>query len=263
MPLTLNIVDHTPLFEETELVINDVDALAFHVANLILGHSRHVQSILSHKKREVPYSPDDVIDDTISKLTVPAGDDPVKRDGWVFQMITWVSINIKHSGTNFLCQIPHDAPAQHGIDGLAMLLSDKNEVISIYISEDKYTVNPRTIISRDVWPEFKEFEAGKQDNKLVNRFTGLLRHLDEDTFDDLVKNDLYKKSNRIYRLGVTPEIKHTTKKARKKLFKGYDDAVGGTNHLRRSAITFMPGDIRKWMDDFTANVINILNSRKS
>lgn len=204
-----------------------------------------------------------MIDLTIEKLIIAAPDTPYKRDGWIFQMITWIAINKDFSGTNFFCQIPHDAPAQHGIDGLGVLLSPTNTLKAIVIAEDKYTEKPRRMLYKEVWPELKNYEKGTYDNKIVNRVTGLLDRFDDSVIDALIQDDIYKKDFRNYRVGITPEAKHNSSLKKKKLFKGYSTSVKGKDHLRRIGVTFEQADIRQWMDDFSVKVIAFLKSKKS
>lgn len=263
MPVTLIPVDHQPLFQEFEMKVTDEDGLAGLVADMILGHHRHVQSILEAKNKTAPPSPDDALDRAIAKLVVTPPDTCYKRDGWVFQMMTWVAIRKQFAGQGLISQVPHDAPAQHGIDGLSVLLSAKNALTSVLISEDKYTEHSRATIKDDVWPEFEDFENGVHDNKLVTRITGLLPQLTEDEIDALIGNDIYRTAIRSYRVGITPQAAHFSMPGKKRLFKGYNKKVTGADHLRRNGVTFQQADIRQWMGDFCEKIIEELEERKT
>lgn len=185
-----------------------------------------------------------------------------KRDGWLFQMMTWISLRVEQHGQKLMLQAPHTNPAQHGIDGLGLILTTANTVQNLIISEDKYTENPRTTLKNDVWPEFNLFETGEFDSHLVTQITVLLSNLSEAEIDRIIENDIYNISNRIYRAGITPKSSHSNAKKRKRLFKGYDKCVSGTNHNRRQALTFSQPDIRTWMDDFSAEIYAYLETQR-
>lgn len=262
MPFKHTRTDHNPLCFETELVINDLDKLAEQVGMLLLGKHRHVAAILAAKQRSVTSSTDVMIDRAQKQLKAITVEDRYRRDGWLFQMMTWISIRLEQPGINIISQAPHDNPAQHGIDGLAIILTTGNRIKNMIIAEDKYTENPRQTIKNQVWPEFELFEKGEFDSKLVTRTTVLLGHLNDDEIDEIIENDIYKTSNRIYRAGITPLAKDAAPKKRKKLFKDYDGCVSGTDHLRRQALTFSQPDIRKWMDAFAVKISNFLETQR-
>jgi len=263
MPVKLIPIDHTPLFQEYELKITSEELLAEYIGEMILGHHRHIQHILEVKNKIAPQPPDSAIDNAIGKLTVSPPDTPYKRDGWVFQMMTWIAIRTQYKGSGLISQVPHDAPAQHGIDGLSILLSSTKTLESVMICEDKYTENSRKIIKEQVWPEFEDYENGVHDNKLVTRITGLLPHLTETEINAMIENDIYQTAKRKYRLGVTPQSQHVTATSKKRLFKGYNKKVKGTDNLRRNGVTFQQQDIRQWMEDFCELIIDYLEEKKA
>ena len=60
----------------------------------------------------------------ISILRLEEGMTVDKRDGWIFQMISWIIVYLNHHGENFRQQAPHHHPAQQGIDGFAVVVKD-------------------------------------------------------------------------------------------------------------------------------------------
>ena len=108
-----------------------------------------------------------------------------------FKLISWLALFIENKGKNFYCQQPHDAPAQHGLDGVAILLIIVGEE-NIVISEDKCTENQRVAIPK-VWEDFTEFEKGVHNNQLVSRLSALIESLDHGNVLEANKNDIYKK----------------------------------------------------------------------
>ncbi|WBL43555.1 hypothetical protein PBT90_02465 [Algoriphagus halophytocola] len=254
--------DHSPLCYESEMIVANYQMLVEQVGYLMLGKHRHVASILAAKNGNSSSSTDKIINRAQRQLQIKSTEERYKRDGWLFQMMTWISIRIEYNGVKVYSQAPHDNPAQHGIDGLSIILTSNNKIKSIIIEEDKYTENPRPTIKNQVWPEFKLFEKGEFDSQLVSRTSILLAHLSDDEINEIIENDIYKSTKRIYRAGITPLDTAKTPKKRKKLFKGYDGCVSGIDHGRRQALTFSQTDIRKWMDDFSLEIYDFLEKQR-
>ena len=262
MPYSYSQTDHDPLCHETEIIINDQKKLAEQVGLLLLGKHRHVASILAAKNSSRTASTSVMIDRAQRQLTVTVENDRWRRDGWLFQMMTWISIRHENQGINLISQAPHTNPAQHGIDGLSIVLTSTNTIKALIIGEDKYTENPRSTLKDDVWPEFELFEKGEFDSQLVTQITMLLGHLNDNEIDSIIENDIYKITNRVYRAGITPLASHSTAQLRKKLFKDYDKCIPGSDPTRRQALTFSQPDIRKWMDDFSIEIFDFLETQR-
>ncbi|QOG01079.1 hypothetical protein [Flavobacterium sp. MDT1-60] len=262
MPVISVNSDHSPLFKEFELIINDEKLLAQQIGDLMLGHQHHVENILRAKKGSVAYSPNDVIDKAIEKLVVVEDHERYKRDGWIFQFMTWITLNVENRKVPFKCQIPHPAPAMHGIDGLGVVLSKNKEIVKIIISEDKYTENPRKKIKEEVWPEFRTFEERVYDSHIVSIVTGLIRDLSIKEINMAVQRDLYNMDLRTYRVGITPRVQNHIGNGKRRLFKGYDNCVKRAVHDKREALTFSQADIRDWMDKISVKISKYLTSKK-
>jgi len=263
MPLKFNTIDYSPLHNEVELEVADETLLAQHVAYLMLGNHLHVQQILASKAGFVPPNNNAAIDLAVTRLKWATDEDRYKRDGWVYQMINWIAINQENIGKKFFVQLPHDAPAQHGIDGVAVILKDDDELDQIIISEDKYTSNPRETIRLMVWPDFKEFEKGTHNNQLVGRVTYMLHHLDPAKLLSTISADIYRNQIRKYRIAITPDRVVNKPLWRRKLFKDYELTVTGNDVQRRNSLTFYQADIRQWMEDFCPQVSAFLLTLKS
>jgi len=263
MPLKISPVNYDPLHRESEITVIDENLLANYVAHIALGYSFHVRKILLKKYAGTIIYKDHMIDNAIQTLTVPKGKDPWRRDGWVFQMISWISIYLENDKETLLTQQPHDAPGQHGIDGLAVVFDDKDQIKTIIITEDKCSHSPRNVITTQIWPEFEAFEEGKFDNKMVSRISTMLNHIDEQTALDMVNKDIFRYEIRQYRVGITPLPVHKGTKGRGILFEDYEKKVKGDDVSRRCAATLETPDIRKWMEDFSLKVIAVLNSKRT
>jgi hypothetical protein len=262
MSLTHSNTDHAPLFNEVEMHIRDIDVLAQNIGLLMLGHHRHVALILAAKQRAAPPSTGQMIDRAQSQLLAPIDELRYRRDGWIFQLMTWNSLRMEYEKDKILSNPPHPNPAQHGIDGVGIVLDDDNRIRTLFIAEDKCTEKPRPTIYNDVWPEFKRYEDGEFDSLIVSTATSLLHHLTDDEVDAIVTNDIYFNDNRVYRAGITPLPNKSSVKHRRKLFKDFDKFVKGANHLRRQGLTFSQPDIRKFMDDFSIKIADFLETQR-
>ncbi len=260
MPFKLIDVDCSPLVIDFEYEIINKDLLVNYVGEMVLGHHLHVSQIINNLTTVFPVHPNDSIDHVISKIKSATSE---KRDGWLFQMISWIVLAQRNAGQKFLCNYPQFAPAQHGIDGLAVILNDDDTLKSIIITEDKCTTGPRGKITQQVFPEFQEFERGEKNNALVSIISSLIGQLKAGSILENVQNDIFNNKYRLYRIGITREKQHNDNKGRQGLFKNYDDYVSGLNCERRSGATIYLDDLRNWMQDFSDSVINYLESKKS
>ena len=260
MPFNLIDTDCSPLVIDYEFEVANKDLLATYVGEMLLGHHQHIYKIINSLSTTYPIHPNDSIDHVISKIKTTSIE---KRDGWLFQMISWVVLAERNAGKRFFSNYPHFAPAQHGIDGLAVVLNDDDSLKSIIITEDKCTTSPRGKITQQVFPEFTEFEKGEKNNALVSIVSSLIGQLSAGDILENVQNDIFNNNFRLYRIGITREKQHNDDSGRKKLFDKYDSFVVGSTSVRRSGATIYFDELRNWMQDLSEKVINYLESKKS
>lgn len=258
MPFKLIDTDCSPLVIDYEFEVSDKKLLAEYVGEMLLGHHQHIYKIINSLSTKFPIHPNDSIDHVIFQINDASFE---KRDGWLFQMISWVVLAKRNVGNKFFSNYPHFAPAQHGIDGLAVVLNDDNSLNSIIITEDKCTASPRGKITQQVFPEFMAFENGEKNNALVGIVSSLIGQLNAGNILQNVQNDIFNNSYRIYRVGITRKEHHNND--RERLFKNYDHCVTGVNFERRSGATIYLDDMRNWMQDFSEKVVKYLESKKS
>lgn len=263
MPFKLTKTNCLELVVDNEYEITDIDLLVEYVSNIILGKYKHILKIINLLSSNPSTSPNHVIDVAIEKLNVSGDTNIAHRDGWLFQMISWLALAHNNLDKKYFTQQPHIAKAQHGIDGLSIVLKDDNSIDKIIITEDKCTTNPRDMIREKVFPEFKDFEEGKKDSTLISIISSLLDHLDEGGVYESIENDIYNIDFRKYRIGITREKTHNETKGRLILFKDYDEYVLGDTNVRRSGASIYFEDVRSWFQDFTELVIKCLESKKS
>lgn len=78
--------------------------LAFQVARIALGYSRHIKKILEGSGIPVPASAISSVNGALDLLTVE-GADPWHRDGWLFQSISYIAAITKDP--NGIYDAPH------------------------------------------------------------------------------------------------------------------------------------------------------------
>jgi len=234
------------------------------VANVLLGKVEHAKKILNGLN--IPASQRNInnaIDDAISKLTAVSDTEHYHRDGLIFQIFSWIAAH-KNATSNTVIADPHLIPAQKGFDGLQIdISSDNNSVETVRVYEDKATENPRSTITSQVWPEFKAFYGGERESELDYWLTTLLKYRTDliNDLDNAIETLIWS-DTRKFRIAITVDHSHDNENEIKKMFKGYDVKVPGDRTLRQSEYICFD-NLRNWMDSFSANVIVILESRKT
>jgi hypothetical protein len=237
-------------------MIADETDLARKVAHLALGQSRHVAAILSGISKKAPATRADTAEGAIKLLTVPNGQEPYHRDGWIFQAISWIAAHRAEAGA--VVRAPHAILAHKGFDGMQLRFDTTNKTIAaVVIFEDKATVNPRSTISGDVWKGIKALERGERMPELIQE-TGAILEAHQLRFpgldiDAAVETILWEEA-RYYRVAVTAGDIHDDDDERAALFKGFEKAAPG-NRKRRQAETMCIPDLRTWMTGFAAKTI--------
>lgn len=269
MAFPINIIgtDLTPIVIDDDYEVIDKHQLAEWIAVMMLGQYGHIYMIIEKLSPEETPSNNELIDYMLTKLNVPKDNDTLieHRDGWLFQMISWIALNIKLHTDYPDCAIhmvaPHDAPAKHGIDGLAMVVTADKKIGRIVITEDKCTTGPRSFVRDKVLPEFADYEKHVYDNKLTSELT---QFVNPAIYPDLyiaLSPSFANHENWTYRIGITRKDCHDSEKGRKKLFEGYDSTVNG-NIVRRKGASINLPELRAWMQDLSDCVATILQSKK-
>ena len=229
--------------------VPDDDVLARWIAWVAIGQALHVEEIL-HSVNPIGASPtgNAAKPDAVELLT-QKGEDPWHRDGWMFQVMSWLAAHVERPGS--LINLPQLQHAEKGLDGLEILLDASQNVAATIIFEDKATENPRKTVREDVWPEFVKFESGHGVNRLTQQASGILaaaRHPDPEA----AVNKISWNTTRRYRISITAS--KSTPASRKRLFKDYDTKVQGSID-RRKADVFVVDDVRAWMANLAAKAI--------
>jgi hypothetical protein len=259
MPIQLTPITHKDLMHGYTWQVSDAQLLAEAIAGVALGQSRQVRRILSAVGAPLSLPNNDVRTTAIDMLSVPSGADSWHRDGWIFQVMSWLAACV--ANPNSLINTPHMIHAQKGFDGLQLDFDDKaDEVTAVVIFEDKATENPRTTIREEVWPEFDLLEKGDRANVLVAEVLGLLEKRPSIDVDGAIRKVIWKDVRR-FRVSITVADSHSTSAGRGRLFKNYDEKVAGAIERRRGE-TFYVSDLRTWMSNIANMAISHLATMK-
>ena len=250
MPISFKSIQEKGCWHGSIWTVCNEDKLAEMIARVALGQSYSIERILGGEEKSSEGQPSSGFAGAKDLLTVAKGSESYHRDGWVFQVISWIAAHLQRKGA--LIRAPQMLKADKGLDGLIVEF-DGDGIARVIICEDKATENPRNTIRENVWPEFKSFETGARDHELVASVTALLER-SGDTQPDNTVADILWKNTRAYRIAVTVEEQHLDSVGRKKLFKGYEEKVLGDS-ARRCAETFHKDDIRDWIDALAIKAI--------
>lgn len=262
-PLQIIPMDCSPLVIDNGYQVVNPDVLVQWVAQLLLGNSLHIARVIEGLVSHPVSLRNKAIDNIIEKLNDVG---VYKRDGWLFQMISWIALKINlhqlYGSGNVFMNAPHTAPAQHGIDGFALVIDEKKMIKYIVLCEDKCSENARNIIISQIFPEFRDFEDGEYDNRVLAEISSIIRGEDGGVLLQNIQDDIVNNKYWMYRIGVTRQDCEDGKTGREALYKGYDNVVKGGVE-RRYAGSVNLADVRKWMEDFSKKVIKELESKKT
>lgn len=121
--------------------VPDEAALAEQIARVAIGQSLHVEQILSGAQVKAPPTVETAKAGAIQLLTANDPTRPWHRDGWMFQVMSWITAHRAIPGA--LIQAPHMIPAHKGFDGLQLELDAAGQsVTAAVLFEDKATDDP-------------------------------------------------------------------------------------------------------------------------
>jgi hypothetical protein len=243
MPIEATAFSYPNLCSGAYWAIKSEAHLAQYIARVALGQSHHVEAILADATGS-PSKAGDAAKKAAVKMLTADSETPWHRDGWLFQVISWIAA--RKASPAALTRAPHMILAHKGFDGLSLECdSSKQKVVAAVIFEDKATDNPRNTITGDVWPAFRRMESGESDNVLVSEVVTLLRNQTVIDPDSALESILWQEAKH-YRVSITVGTAHDGDEARQKLFKGYESAVLGDLKRRRGE-TLVVSDLRPWL----------------
>lgn len=220
-------------------VVND-DDLARLIARVALGQSRYAERILNETGFVGPKAKESTLQGAIKLLTAANPTEPYHRDGWMFQVMSWVAAHLQDATS--LIREPHMIHAHKGFDGIHVKLNPETKQVKfVVICEEKATQNARSTITSKVWPELRGLENAERDHQLLSELIAILRLHPEIDVDNAVEQIVWKDA-RSYRVSITIEEEEDPAGT----FKGYPKVVAGEIARRRAEV--MPvNEVRKWM----------------
>ena len=239
--------------------VEDEDELATLLARVAAGQATIVERILKDTECAVSRcSTTGGLQGARNLLSVKSGNSPAHRDGWIFQVISWVATHLQAyaAGERTLIRPPHMIHAEKGQDGLIIEYSNE-DIARVVICEDKATKHPRRQFRRNVLSDFGRYETGARDNELIAGVTSMLGRKSIKGTDAIVEN-IFWKEQRAYRVAITVGVNNTSASDRSRLFKGYANTVPGVVSRRR--VELMPlADLRAWMNTLAEKALVALD----
>jgi hypothetical protein len=258
MPVHLTPMSHGTLVQGHTWKVQDEKALAELIARVALGHASHVAKILQGAVPQQGPFFQGAVSSAKKMLTVEAGEDPWQRDGWMFQVMSWLAAHLAHPSA--ILNPPHMRHAQKGFDGVQLEFDPGTGLSAVVIFEDKATDSPRDTIRDKVWPEFQAFERGDDTNVLIAEVVGLLERQPNVDADAVIKQVVWKNVRR-FRVSITIGDAHASNIGHMRLFKDYDTHIPG-DLKRRQGETFHVTDLRPWMSGLASKALAFLSAQK-
>lgn len=258
MPIQLTPMSHKALVHGHTWKVQSEEKLAELIARVALGQASHVAKILGGLSGQQAPVFDGAVPSAVRMLTLQTGADPWHRDGWIFQVMSWLAARLANPGA--LLNPPQMILAQKGFDGIQIEFDPGSGISAVVIFEDKATENPRGTIRDEVWPEFEAFERGDDTNVLTAEVVGLLERQPGVDADDVIRQVIWKNVRR-FRVSITVGDSHASDAGHLRLFKDYDTHVPG-DIKRRGGETFYVADLRQWMDGLASKALAFLATLK-
>ncbi len=258
MTISLTPIREGDLWTGSTWEVEDEDALAGLLARVAIGQARVAERILREDDLVPVGYPRGGYEGARELLRVGKSGDSSARDGWVFQVISWLASH--RAGVPGIIRTPHMRHSDKGLDGL-LVEYDEADIARVVISEEKATKNSRQMVRDRVWPEFKDFETGRRDPELIDGVSLLLAGAGHPDPDGVVVAILWSEK-RAYRVAVTVDENHISNEGRKALYKGYEKAVLGEIGRRR-AEAFHVKDFRDWFDQIALKAISIIDAEEA
>lgn len=252
-------------------VSSNDDELAALVAIVAMGQASQASYILEELAPVKPaFTMEELREEAKIKLTV---EEPVskprkgyprwQRDGFVFEVISWIAAKITH-GSSVLIKDPHVSATSQGLDGLMVELSSGGEEVqSTTIFEDKCTDNPRDTFLQKVIPGFEDRHKNMRSAEIIDAAAALLKmagfqHKDAAQLSAAVTDQ----DKRKYRAAFSLPTSYDTQEGRQNLFADYDRITDISQQQRIGASFITPIDMRDWIEQLAGKAVQYLDDLK-
>ena len=260
MPISFTPISANTNWRGSTWTVNDELQLASMLARVAAGQAAVVEKILQETGCAPPDMATAGLQGARHLLTVRPHEGPAHRDGWIFQVISWMAAHLQSRTTpqRTLIRPPQMMRAQSGQDGLIIEYSD-DAIARVVICEDKATKNPRQQFRAGILPELEKYETGSRDHELIAGVSAILNCNGIEQVDHVVANILWD-DQRAYRVATTVSQGQFTAQNRASLFAGYEEAVPGDVLRRR--VELMPlADLRPWLQGLAEKALAILDEQ--
>ncbi len=255
--IKLNDTDHLSF----EWSVVDENELARLVALLMLGQHRHVNRILETLSPSPMPISGQAIDAAVAQLSNTSVGNLENRDGWLFQLISWIALNRRTEGKLFL-DAPHPMPAFKGFDGVAIrLVDDRSAVKFVLLTEDKATDNPRKVFREEIIPELEKTESRSNESRIMAKVSTLVDQctVSLDDAEKLLSTSFLGSSVR-HRVCIGTSKSKLPKKT--KTVEGFDKAIPGDQKRRGAELLILP-DLRMWIQRIAVAAIAHLDEMRT
>ncbi|WP_174840306.1 hypothetical protein [Ruegeria sp. HKCCC1038] len=248
---------------------DDDETLAALIAIVAMGQATQVSYILKELvPAEAVCSFEELRAEAKIKLTLqePSGKPRTgypkwQRDGFVFEVISWIAAKITY-GDHALLKNPHVSATSQGLDGLMLQLNgEKDAVESSTVFEDKCTDDPRNTFLAKVVPGFLDRHQNLRSAEIIDAAGALLRIAGLDDKDAArLSAAVTEIAKRKYRAAFSLPPNFDTIAARQSLFADYDRIENITAEQRIGASFITPTDMRDWIAELADKAIEYLDS---
>ena len=247
----------------------DDDKLAALIAIVAMGQVAQASYILNELVPAKPYfTREESRNEARIRLTVQAspskprtGYPKWQRDGFVFEVISWIAAKITH-GDQVLIKNPHLSPTSQGLDGFMLQLNDGQDAVeSSTVFEDKCTDHPRDTFRDTVVPGFLDRHKNHRSAEIIEVAGALLGSaglVDQDAAR--LSAEVMEISKRKYRAAFSLPSDYDALAARQCLFAGYDRIENINAEQRIGASFITPTDMRTWIAELADKAVMYLDN---
>jgi hypothetical protein len=281
MPLTIETATHDPICLLSKWVVDQDDALAAALAWLYAQKQAHAMDIIrefdpgpaSFIGREIDnaidtlrYKISDIAADLVSvdeaitqKALKILGTRVAHRDGLLFQHVSWITARLQYP--NAEASAPHVRQADKGFDGFLIEHPAGQLALSkVVLCEDKASVNPRSLVTSQIWPDIKSIIAGERDREIAAAVGALLSNVPPADREAILAATIWTRAKH-YRVALAAGNDQRRDGCYLHLFHGYEQQALGDISIRLAEVMPMP-EVRVYLAELATKVIAKLEAMK-
>lgn len=281
MPLTIETATNDPTCLLSKWAVEHDGALVAAIAWLYAQKQAHAMAIIreldpgpaSFIGKEIDnaidtlrYRKSDIADDLLSgeesvrqKALKTLGTRIAHRDGLLFQHISWIAARLQYP--NAEASAPHVRQADKGFDGFLIEHSAGQLALSkVVLCEDKASVNPRSLVTSQIWPDIRSIIAGEKDREIAAAVGALLTNVRPADREAILAATIWARAKH-YRIALAAGNDQIRDGGYLHLFDGYEQQALGDISIRLAEIMPMP-EVRGYLAELSTKVIARLEAMK-